>query len=41
MHHRVGHIDQRLNFVEDAKNVALTFGGTKGLITLSLSGTNS
>ena len=37
MHHRVGHIDQRSNFVKDTKNVALTFGGTNNLITLSLS----
>ena len=37
MHHRGGHIDQRSNFVKDTKNVALTFGGTNNLITLSLS----
>ena len=37
MHHRGGHIDQRLNFVKDTKNVALTFGGSNNLITLSLS----
>lgn len=35
MHHRGGHIDQRSNFVKDTKNVALTFGGTNNLITLS------
>ena len=37
MHLRDGHINQGLNFVKDAKNVALSFGGLNNLITLSLS----